>query len=80
MTGSPVVAAHRAVAVSMVEGPRVGLRALHDIDDAAADYYPYPVAYADLLRRTNQREAAVDACERAIALCQNAQERACLQK
>ncbi len=80
MTASPVVAVNRAVAVSMVEGPRVGLRALYDIGDAAADYYPYHVAHADLLRRTNQREAAADAYERAITLCQNGQERAYLQR
>lgn len=63
----------------MVEGPRVGLWALHDIGDATDDYYLCHVAHADLLRRTNQREAA-DTYERAIALCQNSQERAYLQR
>ena len=35
---------------------------------------------ADLLRRTNQREAAVDAYKRALALCGNSAERAYLQR
>jgi hypothetical protein len=37
-------------------------------------------ARADLLRRTNQREAAADAYERALALCGNSPERAYLQR
>lgn len=38
------------------------------------------VARADLLRHTNQREAAADACERALALCGNSAERAYLRR
>jgi len=44
------------------------------------DFYPYQAALADLLRRTNQREAAADAYERALALCGNPAERAYLQR
>jgi RNA polymerase sigma-70 factor (ECF subfamily) len=43
-------------------------------------YYPYHAACADLLRRTNQREAAADAYKRALALCGNSAERAYLQR
>jgi RNA polymerase sigma-70 factor (ECF subfamily) len=43
-------------------------------------YYPFHVARADLLRRTNQYEAATDAYERALDLCQNSAERAYLQR
>ena len=44
------------------------------------DYYPYHAARADLLRRTNQREAATDAYERALTLCGNRTEQAYLQR
>ena len=40
----------------------------------------YHAARADLLRRTNQREAAADAYDRALALCGNSAERAYLQR
>ena len=35
---------------------------------------------ADLLRRTNEREAAADAYQRALDLCNNVAERAYLQR
>jgi len=78
MIPSPVVEVNRAVAVAMADGPVVGLEMLHRIEGVEA-YYPYHVARADLLRRTNQREAATDAYERAIDLCQNSAERAYLK-
>ncbi|MBI1258492.1 MAG: RNA polymerase subunit sigma-24 [Chloroflexi bacterium] len=81
MTPSPVIEVNRAVAMGMARGPLVGLTLLHRLDYAMVEnYYPYHAALADLLRRTNQREAAADAYERAIALCQNAAERAYLQR
>jgi RNA polymerase sigma-70 factor (ECF subfamily) len=50
------------------------------LDSQADGYYPYHAARADLLRRTNQREAAADAYERALALCGNRAERAYLER
>jgi len=79
MIPSPVIAVNRAVAVAMTQGPLVGLALLHRIE-GVENFYPYHVARADLLRRTAQREAAVDAYERALALCQNSAERAYLQR
>jgi RNA polymerase sigma-70 factor (ECF subfamily) len=79
MTPSPVIEVNRAAAVAMGQGPAAGLALLHRIE-GAADFYPYHVARADLLRRTNQREAAADAYERALALCGNSAERAYLQR
>jgi RNA polymerase sigma-70 factor (ECF subfamily) len=79
MTPSPVVEVNRAVAVAMAQGPATGLELLHHIDGVEA-FYPYHVARADLLRRTNQREAAADAYQRALELCQNSAERAYLQR
>ena len=79
MMPSPVVEVNRAVAVAMAQGPTVGLALLHRIA-GVEDYYPYHAARADLLRRTNQREAAADAYQRAVTLCGNSTERAYLQR
>lgn len=81
MMPSPVVQVNWAVAMGMAQGPFAGLALLHRLNyETVENYYPYHAALADLLRRTNQREAAADAYERAIALCQNAAERAYLQR
>jgi len=80
MTPSLVVEVNRAVAVSMAEGPREGLRILEGLGDRANGYYPFHVAHADLLRRSEQFEAAIEPYERAIALCDNPAERSHLQR
>jgi RNA polymerase sigma-70 factor, ECF subfamily len=71
---------NRAVAIGMAEGPEVGLKMLLQLEDQAENFYPYHAARADLLRRTNQREAAADAYKRALDLCGNSAERAYLQR
>jgi RNA polymerase sigma-70 factor (ECF subfamily) len=80
MLPSMVVEVNRAVAVAMAAGAETGLQLLLRLEDEADGFYPYHVARADLLRRLNQREAASDAYERAITLCQNATRRAYLQR
>ena len=86
MTPSVVVEVNRAVAAAMAWGAQAGLQMLLRLGDQAnsarqvAGYYPYYAACADLLRRTNQREAAAEAYERALALCGNKAERAYLQR
>jgi RNA polymerase sigma-70 factor (ECF subfamily) len=80
MTPSVVVEVNRAVAVALAYGASVGLQRLLDLEDQADGYYPYHAARADLLRRTNQREAAAEAYEQALALCSNNAERAYLQR
>jgi RNA polymerase sigma-70 factor (ECF subfamily) len=80
MSPSPVVRLNRAVAVAMSEGPQVGLRLLYPLAETMSQYYPYHVALADLLRRSNQREAAADAFQRALSLCSNRLERDYLQR
>jgi RNA polymerase sigma-70 factor (ECF subfamily) len=79
MMPSPVVEVNRAVAVAMAQGPKAGLALLHRIE-GVKNFYPYHVARADLLRRMAQHEAAADAYERALDLCQNSAERAYLQR
>ncbi len=80
LTPSMVVAVNHAVAVGMAESPQEGLALLYPLGEAAANYYPYHAACADLLRRSGQREAAADAYGRALALCQNEAERAYFQR
>ncbi|HSD83747.1 MAG TPA: DUF6596 domain-containing protein, partial [Anaerolineae bacterium] len=80
MTPSMVVEVNRAVAVALAYGASVGLQRLLDLEDQANSYYPYHAARADLLRRTNQREAAAEAYEQALTLCSNSAERAYLQR
>jgi RNA polymerase sigma-70 factor, ECF subfamily len=80
MMPSMVVEVNRAVAVGMAYGASAGLRLLLRLEDEAAGYYPYHVARADLLRRTHQPEAAADAYQQAIHLCQNSAERAYLEQ
>lgn len=86
MTPSVVVEVNRAVAVAMAWGAQQGLQMLLVLGDQpenarlAAGYYPYHAACADLLRRTGQREAAVEAYGRALDLCGNQAERAYLQR
>jgi RNA polymerase sigma-70 factor, ECF subfamily len=80
MAPSLVVEVNRAVAVAMAEGPQAGLRILDGLEERAQGYYPFHVARADLLRRSDQIEAAGEAYRRAIALCGNPAERAHLQR
>lgn len=70
MTGSVVVATNRAVAIGEARGAAAGLAAL----DAACDetrlaaYQPYWAARAELLSRSGDARAAVQAYDRAIGL------------
>ena len=80
MTQSMVVKVNRAVAIGMDLGAQAGLEILLRLENQAEDFYPYHAARADLLRRTNQREAAADAYKRALDLCSNRAERAYLQR
>jgi RNA polymerase sigma-70 factor (ECF subfamily) len=70
LTGSPVVAINRAVALAETRGAAVGLAALDAIgtDARLADYQPYWAARAGLLARTGALEAAAAAYTRAIGL------------
>ena len=80
MIPSVVVEVNRAVAVAMARGVPEGLQMLLRLESQAEGFYPYHAARADLLRRTNQREAAADAYRRALDLCGNRAERAYLQR
>jgi RNA polymerase sigma-70 factor (ECF subfamily) len=70
MTGSPVVAVNRAIAVAETRGAAAGLAALDALSDERrlADYQPYWAARAELLARTGEIEASDQAYRRAIGL------------
>jgi RNA polymerase sigma-70 factor (ECF subfamily) len=70
ITGSPVVAINRAVALAETRGPAEGLGALAAVagDSRLADYQPYWAARAGLLSRAGDADAAEDAYQRAIGL------------
>ena len=70
MTGSPVVAINRAVAVAETRGADAGLAALDALADDArlAEYQPYWAARAGLLARSGDVGAAEAAYQQAIGL------------
>lgn len=70
LTGSPVVALNRAVALAETQGAEAGLEALDALvgDARLADYQPYWAARAGLLARSGKHREADAAYVRAIGL------------
>jgi RNA polymerase sigma-70 factor (ECF subfamily) len=70
LTGSPVAALNRAVAVAESRGTAAGLAALDALADEPRlrDYQPYWAARAELLARNGRPEEAQAAYQRAIGL------------
>jgi predicted RNA polymerase sigma factor len=70
LTGSPVVAVNRALAIAEVQGAGAALQAIDKIstDDRLAEYQPYWAARAELLSRTSAHGEARRAYEIAIGL------------
>ena len=79
---SPMVAANRAVAVAMSEGPAAGLVILDTVggDARLARWPQLHIARAELLRRLGRHAEAVAAYEAAVALEPPAPERAYLAR
>jgi RNA polymerase sigma-70 factor (ECF subfamily) len=82
LTGSPVVAVNRALAVAELEGPRAGLDALPDAEEDARlrEYQPYWAARAELLGRVGVADEARHAYEIAIGLARDAAVRRFLER
>jgi RNA polymerase sigma-70 factor, ECF subfamily len=82
MTGSPVVALNRAVAVAMANGPGEGLALVDELELAGdlSDYYLLPATRADLLRRLGRTAEAIVAYRRAIEMEPSEPERRFMQK
>lgn len=70
LTGSPVVAINRALAIAEVEGASTALAVMQEVaaDTRLTDYQPYWAARAELLARTGADGEARDAYEIAIGL------------
>ena len=70
LTGSPVVAINRALAIAEVQGAGAALDAMPDVaaDVRLAEYQPYWAARADLLAKTGAHGEARRAYEIAIGL------------
>jgi predicted RNA polymerase sigma factor len=70
LSGSPVVAINRALAIAEMRGADAGLEAMPDVasDSRLDEYQPYWAARAELLARTGARDDAHNAYERAIGL------------
>ena len=82
LSGSPVVAINRALAIAEVNGPTAGLTALNQVaeDGRLGEYQPYWAARAELLARAGVREEARRAYERAIGLERDSSVRRFLQE
>ena len=82
LSGSPVVAINRALAVAELHGPKLALAELDRLPAEArlTEYQPYWAARAELLARTGGGAAARAAYEVAIGLERDAAVRRFLQK
>jgi predicted RNA polymerase sigma factor len=82
LSGSPVVAINRALAVTEVDGAAAGLGLLESLQDDArlTEYQPYCAARAELLPRIGASAAARAAYEVAIGLERDPAVRGFLQK
>ena len=70
LSGSPVVAINRSLALAEIHGARAGLEALQAVaaDARLTEYQPYWAARAELLAKTGARDEAREAYEIAIGL------------
>lgn len=81
MTGSPVVAVNRAIALARVEGPLAGLAALDGVagDSRLAGYHLLPAAQGALWKDTGDRTRASECFRTALALARAVPERRWLE-
>lgn len=81
VTPSPIVELNRAVAVSMAEGPESGLALVEALagEPALKRYHLLPGVRGDLLAKLGRHQEAAEAFDSAVALTQNARERALMQ-
>ena len=81
MSPSPVVSLNRAVAVSMVEGPQVGIQMLDElaVDERLRSYHLLHAARAELLRQNGDLEAAANCYVLAMKYACNPTERKFLE-
>jgi RNA polymerase sigma-70 factor (ECF subfamily) len=71
MTGTPVVALNRAVAISFAAGPAEALPLLDALETDLREFGPYHAARADVLRRLDRDDEAAEAYQAALAATTN---------
>jgi RNA polymerase sigma-70 factor (ECF subfamily) len=73
LTGSPVIALNRAVALAEIEGPAAALAAISSLeaDKRMVDYQPYWAARGHLLAQAGRRQEAREALTVAIGLARD---------
>src|SRR5262245_38387665 len=77
---SPIVSLNRAVAVAMVDGPRVALALIDALAGELDGYHLFHAARADLLRRLGSSTEAANSYGRALTLVTNESERRFLER
>jgi len=82
LTGSPIVALNRAVAVAMADGPDPGLKLIDSLSDSGDldEYHLLHAARADLLRRKGSFKEAASSYLRSLELVTNDNERRFLER
>jgi len=82
LTGSPIVALNRAVAVAMADGAETGLSLIDSLSATGEleEYHLFHAARADLLRRLGSMDAAAKSYDRALELVTNESERRFLER
>ena len=82
VSGSPIVALNRAVAVGMAHGPAAGLEALDVVaaEPALANYHLLPSVRGDLLMKLGRYAEAREELQRALAMTDNVREQDLLSK
>ena len=80
LTGNPIVALSRAVAVGEVDGPLAGLKALDGLDAALGEHHRLDAVRAHLQERAGQREEALASYLRAARRTTSTAERTHLTK
>ena len=68
---SAIIQLNHAVAVSMADGPQIGLQLLEPLAETLSAFAPFHLARADMLRRTDQVEQARAAYRNALDLTMN---------
>ena len=68
---SAIIQLNHAVAVSIADGPQIGLQLLEPLAEALSAFAPFHLARADMLRRTDQVEQARAAYRNALDLTMN---------
>jgi len=82
LTGSPIVALNRAVAVAMADGTETGLSLIDSLSATGEleEYHLFHAARADLLRRIGSFREAAKSYRRALELVTNESERRFLER